>query len=71
MMLFVLGACGGNKYDDAINSIIDRYKKQSERVYEDDGFCGLYLCSTEKQIKTKICRLFNNKGQKSFLSTFE
>ncbi|WP_407654257.1 cystatin-like fold lipoprotein [Bacillus sonorensis] len=36
MMMFVLTACGGNKYDNAINSIIDQYRGQKEKAYEDD-----------------------------------
>lgn len=30
MMLFVLTACGGNKYDDAINEVIDLDKKSAK-----------------------------------------
>ncbi|MDV3522609.1 cystatin-like fold lipoprotein [Bacillus subtilis subsp. subtilis] len=30
MMMFVLTACGGNKYDDAINEVIDLVKKSAK-----------------------------------------
>lgn len=30
MMMFVLTACGGNKYDDAIDDVISQYKKERE-----------------------------------------
>ncbi|AKI90951.1 cystatin-like fold lipoprotein [Bacillus subtilis] len=30
MMMFVLTACGGNKYDDAINEVIDLDKKSAK-----------------------------------------
>ncbi|MED2942851.1 cystatin-like fold lipoprotein [Bacillus swezeyi] len=36
MMMFVLAGCGGNKYDDAINNIIDQYQDKTEKAYEDD-----------------------------------
>ncbi|MFJ9290622.1 cystatin-like fold lipoprotein [Bacillus halotolerans] len=30
MMMFVLTACSGNKYDDAIDDVISQYKKERE-----------------------------------------
>ncbi|MEQ6077067.1 cystatin-like fold lipoprotein [Bacillus subtilis] len=30
MMMFVLAACGGNKYNDAIDDVINQYKEERE-----------------------------------------
>ncbi|WP_309300296.1 hypothetical protein [Bacillus safensis] len=35
MMMFVLTACGGNKYDDAINGVIDLDKKSAKELGAD------------------------------------
>ncbi|MEC0592089.1 cystatin-like fold lipoprotein [Bacillus inaquosorum] len=35
MMMFVLTACGGNKYDDAINEVIDLDKKSAKELGAD------------------------------------
>lgn len=35
MVMFVLTACGGNKYDDAINEVIDLDKKSAKELGAD------------------------------------
>ncbi|MBU8571822.1 DUF4467 domain-containing protein [Bacillus subtilis] len=40
MMMFVLTACGGNKYDDAIDDVINQYKEKqddSDPIYKRDN----------------------------------
>ncbi|MDQ1852703.1 cystatin-like fold lipoprotein [Bacillus stercoris] len=40
MMMFVLTACGGNKYDDAIDEVINQYKEKqddSDPIYKRDN----------------------------------